>query len=293
MRALAQSTISFLGAMTALGVQQVVDLLGTQASTRPQSTTAAQLDAVTGTAAEQLDASLQPAFHAGCQLQNAMVDTAFNLLPVDPQGIDDLVLLPADLLNFVQATGQIVPSSICLASAMVDPLMQKQVKQVVEFGPGTGVMTRELLKRLSSDARLLAFEINPRFVQRLRQTLPDPRLRVIEASAETIHEVFREERWSRVDGVVSSLGLTLMPDALKNSIFQRLMPYLDEHSVLTQFQYLNTFRISDGAIELYDTGAFLGQFFHSVTRQVVWLNLPPASVYICQGVKSQPEGATR
>jgi 16S rRNA A1518/A1519 N6-dimethyltransferase RsmA/KsgA/DIM1 with predicted DNA glycosylase/AP lyase activity len=65
-------------------------------------------------------------------------------------------------------------------------------------------MTRELLKRLPADARLFSFEIDPRFIHRLRQTLPDPRLRVIAASAETIDEVVRKEGWSRGDGVVAS-----------------------------------------------------------------------------------------
>ena len=71
--------------------------------------------------------------------QNAIVDMAFNLLPVDPQRIGDLALLPTDVLHFVQTTGQIVPSSIWLASEMVDPLIHQQVKQVLEFGPGTGL----------------------------------------------------------------------------------------------------------------------------------------------------------
>jgi hypothetical protein len=97
-------------------------------------------------------------------------------------------------------------------------------------------MTRELLRRLPADARLLvlrtangssvesaeiiafaalkpstdffrralAFEIDPRFVNRLRQTLPAPRLRVIAASAERLHAVVCKEGWSRVDGVISS-----------------------------------------------------------------------------------------
>lgn len=38
-----------------------------------------------------------------------------------------------------------------------------------------------------------------------------------------------------MDGVGSS-GLTLILDVLKNSIFQRLMPYLKQHNVLIQFQ---------------------------------------------------------
>jgi predicted aspartyl protease len=79
------------------------------------------------------------AFHSGRQFQNALVDTAFNLLAVDLQGIGDLAFRPADVLHFVQATGQIVLSSIWLASKLVDPLIHQQAKQVLEFGSGMGL----------------------------------------------------------------------------------------------------------------------------------------------------------
>ena len=98
-----------------------------------------QLDAITDTAAEQLGAPLYFAFHSGRPFQNAIVDTAFNLLPIDPQGIGDLAFLLAHVFHFGQATEQIAPSSIGLASELVDPLIHQQVNQVLEFGPGTGL----------------------------------------------------------------------------------------------------------------------------------------------------------
>ena len=281
MRDLAKSMVSFSGAMAAFGVQQLGELLQPGDRSRPQSKAASAFDAVTSATETRLSGSRKSAFHSGRRLQDSLLDAMFDLLPSRPQSVGDLVFLPVDGLNFFRATRQLVPSSRYLVEAMIDPLPLEQAELVVEFGPGTGVMTRALLKRLPADGKLLAFEINPRFVRQLRKALPDPRLQVLEASADSVGQVLRQKGRNRVDGVISSLGLTIMPDALKHAVFQALMPYLDERSVLTQFQYLNALRISNGCIQRYDTGAFLGKFFHCVRRRTVWLNLPAVSVYTC------------
>jgi len=55
----------------------------------------------------------------------------------------------------IHSTAAIAPSSRFLARAMVEPLAI-DCRRVVEFGPGTGAMTRALLDRLPADAEVLA-----------------------------------------------------------------------------------------------------------------------------------------
>ena len=43
--------------------------------------------------------------------------------------------------------------------------------RILEVGPGTGPVTREILRVLLPDDRLVAVEINPKFVRHLRQRL--------------------------------------------------------------------------------------------------------------------------
>ena len=94
-----------------------------------------------------------------------------------------LATFASQALTDFQWTAAVAPSSRFLAQAMVEPLPMAEARLIVEFGPGTGVMTRRLLAAARSDAKLLAFEINPRFVDYLREEITDPRLEIIAAGA--------------------------------------------------------------------------------------------------------------
>lgn len=207
---------------------------------------------------------------------------AFRFLPMHPRTAADLVTLPIDVLNFLVATRQIVPSSPFLAGAMTDPLPLEQSEIVVEFGAGTGAITYELLKRMPRDAKLFAFEIDKSLARRLRRNIVDRRLLVIEKSVESCGEVLRQRHVHRVDAVASSVGLTIMPIKTRQAAFESIIPFLDHDSVVTQFQYLNAMQISKSGIIPFDASLFLKRYFPQITRQVVLLNLPPVNVFECR-----------
>ncbi len=206
------------------------------------------------------------------------------------------------LVDF-RATAAVAPSSRFLARAMIAPLPLSDAEIVVELGPGTGAMTRLLLDIVPADARVLAFEINPRFVKYLREDINDPRLEVIEAGAETAGDELRRRGYKRVDAVLSSLGLGMMPEVVSREIIQGLVPFLDEKSGFTQSQYMQGMRWSrsngngnngngngkgkgkgkgKARVEFFDLRDFLGEYFSTVQRSMVWRNLPPAKVIFCQ-----------
>ena len=186
------------------------------------------------------------------------------------------------------ATAAIAPSSRFLARAMVQPLPLSDAEIVVELGPGTGVMTRLLLDLIPPNAHVLAFEINPSFVDYLRNEITDPRLEVIAAGAETAGDELRRRGHQRVDAVLSSLGLSMMPESVSREIIEGILPFMDEKSALTQFQYLHGMRWhpSNGRVtnkvEFFDLRAFLREYFGTVRKSTVWRNLPPAKVLHCQ-----------
>lgn len=166
---------------------------------------------------------------------------------------------------------------------MVGSLRWKNAKVVVEFGPGTGVMTRELLRVLPQDATLLAFEISPRFNRYLRDAIDDDRLEIVQAGAETAGDELRRRGISRVDGVVSSLGLTLMDEPLIDSLFCGVVPFLDEKSKVTQYQYLSSVRLKNGRPVNFNVRSVLDRYFQIVDAKIIWRNIPPAVVYECLG----------
>ena len=111
-------------------------------------------------------------------------------------------------------------------------------------------MTRELLDALPRSAKLLAFEVNPRFVEYLRNRVHDPRLEVLACGAERAGDELRRRGYARVDAVLSSLGLTLMGEDTVARLFRELRPALDGRSVFTQFQYVHRVRIGRRAADL-------------------------------------------
>lgn len=193
-----------------------------------------------------------------------------------------LATFATQALSEFQSTAAIAPSSRFLAEAMVEPLPTERARTVVELGPGTGVMTERLLEQLPADAKLLAFEINPRFVDYLQANVPDPRLEVIPCGAQRADVELRRRGARRVDAILSSLGLSLLPEPLVHEIFERLLPHLAEDGVFTQFQYVHRIRVQDGRPEYFDAAKLLERYFPVIRRRTIVRNLPPAFVYDCR-----------
>ena len=203
------------------------------------------------------------------------IQPAMSLRTFTPEALKDL-----------HTTASLVPSSRFLTSAMLAPLPLARARCVVEFGSGTGVMTRPLLDALPPEATLLCFEVNPRFCHYLKKNFLDPRVKVIAASAERLPEELAARGLPPVDAAVSSLGLTSMPGRTREAILQGLISSLGPVAVFTQFQYVHSLlaylQPADGHLERFSAARFLGRYFSRVTTEVVWRNIPPAFVLTCR-----------
>jgi len=182
-----------------------------------------------------------------------------------------------------QNIASVAPSSRYLAQAMLEGLPINETRVVVELGAGTGAITRVLLETLPPQATLLAFEINPEFINYMRKSFPDPRLVLLNAPAETLGDELRRRGHERVDAVVSSLSLRFMPDRQQRVLQKALAPFMDERSVYTQYQYVHGVRFEKGKIQRHSSLPFLREYFSSIQCRTIWRNLPPARVFTCRG----------
>lgn len=62
-----------------------------------------------------------------------------------------------------------------LVGRLVRPVDYHEALHIVELGVGTGCVTRQLLKRMRPDARLISLEVNEIFVEECRR-IQDKRL---------------------------------------------------------------------------------------------------------------------
>ena len=191
-------------------------------------------------------------------------------------------IFAAEALNDFRTVASVAPSSRYLVDAMLRPLPLKHARVVVELGCGTGAMTRALLKAIPVTATLLAFEINPRFTHYLKSILSDPRLVLIDASAENTRSELQRRGIERVDAVLSSLSLAFMPAPQRETFVSELGNLLDEQGVLTQYHYVHGLQFQQGRLGRFDIAGLLRRHFRSVKRSIVWRNLPPAYVFVCR-----------
>lgn len=131
---------------------------------------------------------------------------------------------------------------------------------MVEFGAGTGPVTREILKELPADACLTCFEINSNFCRCLEQ-IRDPRLRIINDDAQNC-----ERYIEGADCVVSGLPLTLF----SKQAVEQILSISSKSAKYIQLQYTPVLSRE------------IRRYFPIVTLAFVPRNLPPAFVYVCR-----------
>ena len=166
----------------------------------------------------------------------------------------------------LKTTGAVWESSNFLIKKMVEPIELSKKSLIVELGTGNGCVTREILKNMSEDAQLHAFEINPLFYKQTA-AIGDHRLSVRQDSAEHIDQFFPK---NSVDVVFSSLPLALIPTTIKDRIIQQVYTCLKQGGMFVQYQYTLKDRKTIKAL------------FSEMNLRFTLLNLPPAFVYVCK-----------
>lgn len=187
-------------------------------------------------------------------------------------------------------TASIVPSGRFLVNAMVDAAQPERAKTIVELGPGTGPMTGPLLARMREDARLFTIEIDEPLHNELVRSHDDPRLTAILGSAEHIEELLAERgHTGKVDVVFSSLGMSLIPNEIRQRILESAARVLAPGGTYVQFGYFHTKYVTwtkDEGLKGFDYRGTLERHFGRVTRHPVPANFPPAWVYRAHPRKS-------
>src|SRR5262245_59304851 len=89
--------------------------------------------------------------------------------------------------------GYVVPSSPFLTRQTARRLDGSQHRSVVELALGEVCHTRQILKRMDADSRLILFELDEEFVSHLRkQFFRDPRVTVLNTDALHLPETLKE-----------------------------------------------------------------------------------------------------
>jgi len=173
--------------------------------------------------------------------------------------------------------GALLPSSPALCREITDKINIEGSEAVVELGPGTGVITDEILARLNPQAKFIAIELDEKLYQSLRRNRPH--LNIINDTAENLPEIMKAAEIKHLNTIVSGLPWAAFPEKMQLGILNAIVNSLCDGGYFTTFAYLQGLLLPAGK----RFKKLLKETFRDVNiSRVVWKNFPPAIVYRCK-----------
>jgi phospholipid N-methyltransferase len=180
-----------------------------------------------------------------------------------------LALFARNFFKSPAMLGSLVPSSSFLVNDMMSQVDWERARVLVEYGPGVGTFTREILRRMRPDAVLVAIELNTDFVGYLRDQVRDPRFRVVYGSAARVRGILAERNLASADYIISGLPYRNMTDSLRREILDESRLALSAEGSMLLFQYTRTLL------------PYLESSFGSVKLNFQFFNILPALIFHC------------
>ena len=177
-----------------------------------------------------------------------------------------------EALKNIKEVGTIFPSSKSVIKKMVGPIHFEKKLTILELGSGSGVITKELLDKLTCDSQLLCFETNKKFYQELKQINNDKMI-LINESAEKMKLYLKKFEIEKVDYIVSSVPLLTLQKKITHKILSLSTEILGERGKLIQLQYS---KLLDKRLKLY---------YNKIDIQFTARYYLPAFIYTCSNQK--------
>ncbi len=180
----------------------------------------------------------------------------------------------AQYIKNVRTVGAIAPSSRFLARKMLRNVDFDHAKSIVEYGPGTGVFTAELIARMRPDAKLIVIEQNDAFYNLLHDRYGHLKnVMLVHDSATNVETVLAVYGMKTVDCIVSGLPFAALPVDVSDEILKRTVRLIGTKGMFITFQYTLLKK------------NFMHGFFKHITITKEYRNMPPAYVFMCTNKK--------
>lgn len=112
----------------------------------------------------------------------------------------------------------------------------KNAKRVAEYGPGDGVITKPLLERLPTDAKMIAIETNHDFVRELA-CIQDPRLHIKLGDALFTAQHLQEAGIRELDMAISGIPFSFLKPTDREKIVAQTHAALAPNGVFIVYQF--------------------------------------------------------
>lgn len=137
----------------------------------------------------------------------------------------------------------IIPSSKALVERVASKMDFSQPRVIAEYGPGEGVHSREIARRMHPGSTLLLFELDPDFSRDLkRQFARDRRVHVIHGDAAQLPVELGRRGVGPCDYVVSGIPFSILDRAKKRALLRKTYDALAPGGNFIIYQVTNELR---------------------------------------------------
>jgi phospholipid N-methyltransferase len=137
----------------------------------------------------------------------------------------------------------IIPSSKALVERVSSKMDFSEPRVIAEYGPGEGVHSREIARRMGPGSTLLLFELDPDLSRDLeRQFGFDPRVHVINGDAARLPEELTRLGIDQCDYIVSGIPFSILDLAKKRALLQKTYDAIKAGGAFIIYQVTNELR---------------------------------------------------
>ena len=137
----------------------------------------------------------------------------------------------------------IVPSSKALVERVASKMDFSQPRVIAEYGPGEGVHSREISRRMCPDSHLLLFELDRAFARDLeRQFAGDRRVQVIHGDAASLLHELKRRDIDCCDYILSGIPFSILKIEKKRALLQKTYDALAPRGSFIIYQVTNELR---------------------------------------------------
>ncbi|MEK6873366.1 MAG: rRNA adenine N-6-methyltransferase family protein [Nanoarchaeota archaeon] len=140
---------------------------------------------------------------------------------------------------------------------------------IVEYGPGNGVLTKEILKCMDSDSRIIAIETNEKLALFLKN-IKDKRLIVVKDNAKNVENILDKLNIKKADYIISGVPFSMINLNDRNEIIRKTKDVLSNKGSFFVYQFRK------------DIEKDLDKYFSNIKKHYEIRNIPPLIIFECK-----------
>ncbi|MBS8122330.1 class I SAM-dependent methyltransferase [Candidatus Vampirococcus lugosii] len=134
----------------------------------------------------------------------------------------DNILFAKNFFKNPSRNASLVPSSNTLSKKLINGIDFDNINYIMELGPGTGVITQEIIKNMKTDSKLILVELENSYVDMLFNRYSSySNIFVEKNTAENMFDILSKYEFPKLDIIISSLPI--LPEKNRTKLVNNIL----------------------------------------------------------------------